>query len=194
MQTTVSSKKKFILSPCAEAVYPHLAAPDTKFSPDGKYHVSLVLDPEVAEHAQYLNELRELAQKGLGDGVNLPIRDQVDRHGSPTGKLLVKFTSAHKPKIFDASNRPMDEKTVIGGGSIIQVSASPKLYKNIAGKPWLCLYILAIKVRELVEPTGGTAESYGFGTLEVPAGFEPTTDPTPPAKKQQLATETDLPF
>ena len=173
--------KKFILSPDGEAVFPHLNSPDKKFDSEGKYSVTLRLDPEVPANASYLKTIEDWGKSQLGEGAALPIRDDVDTEKNQTGMKLVKYTSAYQPKLFDKDNKPLDPtKTIIGQGSIIQVSAIPNVYK-MGGKKGINLYLQAVKVRELVEPIGPGAEAFGF---EVETQIEPET------KREPM----DLPF
>lgn len=145
-----------IPTPFGEALYPHLNRPDTRYGE--KYSVCLAMDPgNNPDHARYLDQLKSIALKEVGEGAHLPISDHVD------GKVKVKFSSKFPPKLFGRDNKPTTG--VIGMGSIIQVSAIPKAYKDVGGKSGLTLYPVGVKVRELVEPWG-TAEAFGFGPVE----------------------------
>lgn len=168
--------KKFTLSPYGEAVFPHLNAPDKRFDSEGKYSVTVRLDPEVPEHGGYLKTIEDMAKSQVGEGATLPIRDDVDSDKNLTGMKLVKYASAYQPKLFDKDNKPLDPtKTIIGQGSIIQVSAIPNVYK-MGGKKGINLYLQAVQVRELVEPIGPGAEAYGF---EAETQIEPETKKEP---------------
>lgn len=177
--------KKHLLSPIGEADYPHLDTPDRQFDPKGKYGVSLVLDPKIPEQAEYLKQIEELARTKVGAGASVPIRDHKDSDGNPTGEKVVKFTSSFAPKVYDKFNKPLENK-MVGRGSVIQVAAVPNAYKNVAGHSGINLYLVAVSVRELVEPTGSGAEGFGF----VPEAAEEAVAKT----AEEIALETPKPF
>jgi hypothetical protein len=189
--------KSFLLSPVGEAFFPRLQTPDTKFDAKGKFSTNLLLDPSVPEHAKFISEIEAIAKAEVGSGATLPIRDHLDPEGNPTGKKLVKFSSAFKPKLFDAANRPWDEAKIVGGGSTIQVSASPHIYQKIAGRSGVNLYLLAVRVLDLVEPMGSGAEAYGFtpGTGPAEQGQPDENEDLPTAaERRAIDPEDNLPF
>lgn len=146
---------KALPSPFGEALYPYLNRPDTRFGE--KYKVTLVLNPNNPEHARYLDLLKSIALKEVGKDAHLPISEHDD------GRVKVRFASKFQPKLFDRSNKPLEGE--IGTGSILQISAIPKVYKDVGGRSGLTLYPVGIKVRDLVEPWG-TPEAFGFDPAE----------------------------
>ncbi len=157
----MKKNEKYLVSPFCEAQYPYLNEPDTEFDEAGKYKVNLVLDPENPEHKKYLENLEKMAADKYGDDAHVPIGDHKNQDGVLTGLKVVKFSSNYPPKLYDRRNKPSEAR--VGAGSIAQVSAKPNFYKGIAGRSGLNLYLSAVKVRELVEPSAGTAEAFGFG-------------------------------
>lgn len=189
--------KSILLSPESEAYFPYLQKPDTKFDAKGKFTVSLLLDPAVPEHKKFLDEIEAVAKAQFGTGATLPIRDHVDRDGNLTGKKLVKAASVYQPKVYDSANQPWNGTQKIGGGSRIRISAQLNVYKNVAGRSGVNLYLLAVQVLDLVEPMGSGAEAYGFASGTGPAEQGPPDEnedlPTA-AERRAIDPEDDLPF
>lgn len=190
------SKRERLVSPFAEAAFPHLSAPDTKFDAKGKYSVNQVLDPNTPDHARFLKKIEEIGRKAFGARATLPLKDQTDKYGNPSGCKLVRFASSRRPKIFDNHNQPLPEDTAIGQGSMISVSATVNPYQGIGGRSGVSFYLDAVKVRTIVEPFGGNAESYGFAAA--PPDEEPTGtgEGGTPQDKAEASLEggADLPF
>ena len=176
----MKEKKSYIMSPAGEAQFLYITRPDTTFDNNGtgKYSVSVVMDPENPEHVEFVKTIKNIALKQVGENATLPFRDHVDSYGDATGKKLVKFSSSYEPKVFDAWNNPLADDVMIGRGSTVKVAGKVNVYKNIAGRSGVNLYLNAVQVISLVEYQGGaSAESYGFKTeAESPsfAGHQPS--------------------
>ena len=169
------SKQEKMLSPVGEVKFVSLDKPDTKLAKsedEGKYRVSLVLDPKDAGHKKFLAKLKKLAEEKHPKG-RKPYKEDKDRDGVETGKILVSFQSTYKPKVFDKYGQDIPEDVVVGNGSVCQMCFVPAYYEVTVNKG-MTLYIQAVKVIELVEFGGRTAEDFGFDVEEAPedAGFE----------------------
>lgn len=176
----MKAKKQTVVSPFSEAKFSYLNRPDTKFDQEkGKFSVHLVMDPEDQMHAAFLKKIEDIAKAAVGAGATIPVRDDKDRDGNLTGMKLVKFASLYRPKILDMAKKPLEAE--VGSGSVIRVSALVNVYKGKGGKSGINLYLLAVQVKELVEPAGARAEDFGF---EAETQIEPET------KKEPM----DLPF
>jgi hypothetical protein len=64
--------------------------------------------------------------------------------------------------LFDAGNKPLPKDTRIGGGSILRVSFEPVMYYTAKVGAGITLRMKAVKVIELKEYNGGSAENFGF--------------------------------
>lgn len=173
---------KNIVSPYGRLEFPHVDTPDTRFGTTEKYSLDLVLDAELPDVNEYLNKIMAIAKSAHVENGTLPIRNWKDRHGNFSGEKVIKFRSRYQPKVFDAANRPLDVKA-IGRGSIVRVSAAANIY-NVGGKSGMNLYLNAVQVKVLEEPTPAGAEAYGF-TVEasVAAAVERPEDPFADEKK-----------
>lgn len=188
---TPTKHRRYLLSPYAEALFPHLTSPDTyrARNGEGRYNVSLVLDPKVPEHARFLQELEETGKFLVGEKVELPIKDHLDRSGLATGKKTVKCSSKYAPKLYDRFNQPLPEGVVISSGSVIAVSVKPTAYQDKTG---ISLYLQAVQVKEIRERG---AESYGFvADAPDPVPAEPEPQPESSGPTNPVPQEKDLPF
>ena len=153
------------------AKWPHLNKPDTKFNKEGDYKVSLVLDEEGAKKIQ--SEMRTVLDEFIAKMSPLPVRDEVDDSGNPTGNSEIKFklkavgggrggeTWQQRPILIDAKRKPMTE--TIGGGSKIRIGCEIVPYSTAATGTGITLRLKAVQVIELVEiSNGGSIESWSF--------------------------------
>ena len=138
-----ANKKQQIVTPRAIAVYPWLNTPDTKFSSDGEFKVTLKIGPDDAQPLiqkigevieEYRNEQTQKDPKIARYSDMLPYEDEVDDQGNLTGNYLFKFkqkakihtkdgrTIDMKIALYDAQRTPTD--VIVGGGSEIKVAAT----------------------------------------------------------------------
>lgn len=179
-----AKKQKIFISPRGSAKYPWLRKPDTRFDAEGKFHVTLILDPATVECEEFTKMVSEWASKK--NASNVPFKE-VD------GAIHVKFSTAYPPSVFDAKRNIIPETVQIGNGSIVKVAYQPNYYSGFGGG--INLYMKAVQVLEYVPYTGPDAESLGFDEEE---GFSPETDipeftgdgPPPDAE----SSEDNLPF
>lgn len=136
-----------IVSPRGIAVYPWLNRPDTKFSPDGDYKVTLRVgaadaQPLVEKLDEIINDYHLEESKHNPKlkqyTVSPPYEDEVDDQGNLTGNILFKFKQ--KAKIQTKDGRSIDMKVAlvdasrtpttanIGGGSEIKIAATAAPY------------------------------------------------------------------
>lgn len=177
------------------AKWPHLNKPDTKFDKDGAYKLSLVLDKDSVKGI--FDRVKEVLKSFIADGGSmskkmspLPIRDDKDDAGNPTGNYEVKFklraiggrqgdTWEQRPALFDAGGRPMSE--LIGGGSKVKVGCEIVPYSTAATGTGITLRLKAVQVIELVAVSSGDSfESWSFSEEE---GF--TTDGKPAEESKE---------
>lgn len=188
------NKKVRLTTPIGTAKFPWLTTPDTKWDPEGKYKVTLLLDPQ--EHSDFLELLDKIADESYqaiiadlekqGKVVQAKqaqrkalYEDEYDQEGNPTGLVEVKFSSNTsytrkdgtkvdiKPALFDAQGQSLDNTIAIWGGSQIRVNFTPASYYMPSTKvAGTTLRINAVQVIELVTSGGGSADAYGFSVVE----------------------------
>ena len=166
-------------TPKGVAQYPWLSKPDTKFSEEGEYKVSLILPKE--EAIPILKQINEVfaenvaaeSKKNGGKDIKKappPYMEQLDDAGNSTGKVILKFKSkaAYKPAIFDAKGIPMIDSNV-WGGSEIKINGSIAPYYTPLIGAGVALRLRAVQVIQYVDASTGAASKFGF---EEEVGYE----------------------
>ena len=168
MEEYMKEKKEsnLLVSPKGLALYPFITITDTKYHPDGIYRVDLLLDPENNENdKEFLGMLKsKMPKKRDRFELHAPFRTHIDLEtDQPTGKWVVHFASKYQPRQFDSKGTKIEnDDKVMANNSIIKVSFIPNIYKGIAGKDGLNLYLQAIQIFEFKEWHGANADYYGF--------------------------------
>jgi hypothetical protein len=169
-----------IVTPKGTAVYPWLNRPDTKFSDDGEYKVTLKVPAEDAQDLinkldnildEYLSEQSSKDPKVGRFKTNAPYEEEVDDNGNLTGNYLFKFkqkakvhtkdgrTIDMKVALFDASRTPT--QAAVGGGSELKVAATVWPYVMPATKSvGLSLRPSAVQILSLVSLSSGVANVF----------------------------------
>jgi hypothetical protein len=147
----MSSKNHSVTSPKGTAIWPRLNEPDRKFQPEGVYSVRLRLEENAASDFQsklqriaddlYKAECIKQGKKTLKRaplpwGPATDYDKENETRVEIEGELEFKFSMkaevttragkkwSQRPALFDAKLHPMPEDSeIIGGGSIIRVSA-----------------------------------------------------------------------
>jgi hypothetical protein len=175
-----------IVTPKGTAVYPWLNRPDTKFSDDGEFKVTLKIPAEqsqdlIAKLDKMLEDYQaEQASKDAKVGrftANTPYDEEVDDNGNLTGNYLFKFkqkakvhtkdgrTIDMKVALFDASRTPTHAQ--VGGGSELKIAATIWPYVMPATKSvGLSLRPSAVQILSLVSLSSGASNLF-----EVEDGF-----------------------
>jgi hypothetical protein len=170
-------KSPRIVTPKGTAVYPWLNKPDTKFSPDGDYKVTLKVAAEKA--APLIKELDDILEEYKAEAVkkdpkiarmtiNPPYEEEEDDQGNLTGNYLFKFKQKAvinmkdgrsvdvKVALLDASRTPTD--VLVGGGSEIKIAATVYPYAMNSTKTiGLSLRPYAVQILQLVKVGAGSA-------------------------------------
>lgn len=176
------------LTPIGTAVFPHLNTADTKFDEKGVFSTSLRLTPD--EAAPMIKSLEQVYSSGYkkicGEKnkatlkkADMPWSKETDREsGEETGNYLFKFKMKAetrtgikmRPVLFDAKCQPMEDN--IGAGSKMKVAFDPSCWHVAALGVGISLRLKGVQVLELVEYSGRSADSLGFGEED---GFETTS-------------------
>jgi hypothetical protein len=144
------------VTPRGHAAYAWLAKKDTKFSKEGVYKVTLVLDKEniqqgrqdwgkvAVDGKQWVKDLIALSvEHGAGafGDKNCPVKDG-DKTGKDEfkGKLLIPFKSTFKPAMVDTKQNPLPGSLTVFSGDEVKV-----LFKcnpvEAQGTKYLSLYM-----------------------------------------------------
>jgi hypothetical protein len=154
----MSNLNKFV-TPKGVAQYPWLTKPDTKFSEEGVFKVSLAIpEGEAKGFAKACQDafVAEYGQQKLAKA-HMPFKKDEN------GNIVFSFKSKLKPRLYDAAGKPIKEDVSVGGGSTIKVSGAFGPY-NKGANTGVALYLNAVQIIDLVEfsssPFG--AEEGGF--------------------------------
>ena len=175
-------KKRYLrfTTPVGTALWPHLNEPDTKFDKDGSYSVNLVLDKEQTENikeklAGVLEEFIASGESKTKKKAPLPIKEDKDQDGKPTGNYQIKFKLRavgqsrgerweQRPALFDSQLQPCTD--VIGNGSRIKVGAEVVPYSTAMAGTGISLRLKAVQVIELSSSGGASADAWSFSKEE----------------------------
>ena len=175
-------KKRYtrFTTPVGTALWPHLNEPDTKFDKDGSYSVNLVLDKEQTENikeklAGVLEEFIASGESKTKKKAPLPIKEDKDQDGKPTGNYQIKFKLRavgqsrgerweQRPALFDSQLQPCTD--VIGNGSRIKVGAEVVPYSTALAGTGISLRLKAVQVIELSSSGGASADAWSFSKEE----------------------------
>lgn len=169
----MAEKLERVTTPKGVAMYPWLTKPDTKWSVEGVYKLSLSVANDDKEALELCDKIRdaytdEYGNKKMAKAI-MPFKDDGE------GNIVFSFKSKKKPNIYNAKGNPVKntEDLKIGGGSVVKVNASINPYdKGI--NTGVALYLNAVQVIELVEFKSKSAfgEEEGSFTSEGSDGDE----------------------
>lgn len=217
-------KAPIILSPIAEARYPHLNKADDRFG-DPVYKVSLVFESE--DDAQFLIDIfnekqQEAIQKAIDEAAekgktlrrdkvklaHLPVRPEENADGEDTGRVVVGPFKAkasgvtrdgrkweRKVPVFDSKGNPVDLSTTsIWGGSRVKLAFIPEPFYTSGVGAGVTLRLEAVQLIELRSGGARDAGSYGFGAED---GYEAEEESTTDYTAPEDGSEdgsSDIPF
>lgn len=185
------------VTPTGIAMYPWLNKPDTKFDPDGLYHVNLKFEKESPELEFLLKDLEKMLDDYYQAACDNPkyakFKSKIqkadifeeDDEGCKVFKFKqkaviksVKGTFNAKIALFDSKGKP--SKDTVGGGSQIKVCFSAIPYFVPSTKTvGLTLRPVAVQIISLQSINGSSAESYGFKSEEGGYEYTPSEEDTP---------------
>lgn len=175
-------RNKVFTTPKGIASYPWLTKPDTKFKAAGEFSVRLKIPAE--EAAGLVAMIEEAREKSAIDAkaenpkkqikkADPPYKPELDDEGNETGNLLFNFKQGAVIKtkagevinvtirVFDAKGNPLVGK-IVGAGSTVKVAFQLNPFYTAQIGAGVSLRLKAVQVIDLIEPQGGSAESYGF--------------------------------
>jgi hypothetical protein len=153
------NKAEIIRTLYGKAEYCWLSEKDTKFDPQGKYHVDLIVKKEDAEpEIKAINEAisKEIAEEhkktpgktGLMKRAPLPFEKRSD------GFVVFKIKSKYKPNIWDRNQKELGPEVSIWKDSTMWVRYKTNTYSQSIGVG-CTLYLQSVQIDNLVQGTGG---------------------------------------
>jgi len=178
-------KEIILTSPKGVAKWAKLNKPDTKFKVDGEYSITLLLDPEDAATIEFADSLKTAHEVGFQAAKkaepkkrfkleDIKVKDDMDKEGTPTGKLAVSFNCkaagkrkdgtvwAYRPAVLDAKGKPVPADVLIYGGSVIKVAYSIRHTAMPTGSFYTSFNLKAVQVIVLKSQSDRDAAFYGF--------------------------------
>jgi hypothetical protein len=185
-----------ITTPLGQALYAYLDTPDTKFSEEGFYTITLRLP--VSEGGALRDQIYALQQEQVEFEklagkkptlMTIPIKDFIDEDGTECYDFRFKMKPSYKsaktgeqvknsPKVFDAQLKPMTDK--VGRGSKVKVNFIADKYTCPLGVG-VAMRLSAVQVIDLVAVGSNDGEGFGFAAEE---GFVST------APEEEASTDT----
>ena len=183
-------------------IYPHLTRPDVRFNADGEYKLTLKVGKQDA--SEMLKEFDKALEASLADaekkvkgkkvteapkpyaveGDNVFFKFKMKASGT-NGKTKERFTQ--RPTLFDAKKNPINNGTVIWGGSKMKVAYQLVPYYVPAIGAGVSARLKAVQVLKLVEGKD-TAASHLFKEEE---GFQ-TSNNSPNNLTENKSNETEV--
>ena len=146
-------------TPVGEAQFVYISQADTKFDAAGVYHVSVEYkEDEVKEEIQAIEDA--IKQKIAEINRAKPGGPLVKRAPLPykkeNGKVVMKFKSKFKPRIWDKDGKPFNLEKSIYKGSTMKIKYKLNAYDQNIGVG-CSLYLLHCGIESLVEGSGDEA-------------------------------------
>ena len=149
-------KNKDIRKTCiGKAKFCYISEPDEQFDPKGVYHVSV--ECTKAEAEREIKAIKEVIAEKVAEVYKAkPGAKDIKRTPLPykeeDGKIVMKFKSKFKPKIFDGNGKPLDPSISVYKDSTMRVMYKLNSYDQTIGLG-CSLYLLAVQVANLVKGT-----------------------------------------
>ena len=190
------------ISVIGEAIYPHLTKPDVRFNQDGEYKVTLkvsksdatdmvklfdqALDDSLAKAEEKVKgkKVKEAPRPYTTEGDHVFFKFKMKASGT-NSKTKEKFTQ--RPTLFDAKKNPINNGTVIWGGSKMKVAYQLVPYYVPAIGAGVSARLKAVQILKLVEGRD-TAASHLFKEEE---GFQ-TSNNSPNNLTENKSNETEV--
>jgi len=161
-------EKRLVTTPKVEAKWIYLDKPNTRFSEDGGYEITLLFDPDNKEHKKFLDELEVIEQELRNELTKtLPaakrktishepfVKEDIDAEGNETGYLKIKAKSKYPPAVFDAKLNQITPPSNLGNGTIVRANIGLKPVL-VGRKMFISCYLQAVQLIEVQTFQGGT--------------------------------------
>jgi len=164
-------EKRAITTPKVEAKWIYLDAPNTKFSDEGGYEITLLFDPSNEEHKKFLDEIEVIEQELRNELTkSLPaakrkllshepfVKEDLDAEGNETGFLKIRAKSKYPPLVFDAKLNQIKPPSNLANGTVVKarLALAPVM---VGKKVYITCYLQAVQLIEVhtFEETDPTA-------------------------------------
>ena len=140
-------------TPVGLAKFSYLSDPDTQFDTRGVYHVSIEYnEDEVKEDIQAIEETikKKIAKISKAKPGGALVKRAPLPYVKENGKVVMKFKSKFKPKIWDKDGKHFNEEKSIYKGSTMSIKYKLNAYDQSIGVG-CSLYLLHCKIINLVE-------------------------------------------
>ena len=150
------TKNKDVRKTCiGKSKYCYISEPDTQFDSRGIFHTSIEFtEAEAKPEIKAIDEV--IAEKIAEIHKAKPGAKEVKRAPVPykreDGKVVIKFKSQFKPKIFDRNKKPLDPSISVYKDSTMRVMYKLNAYDQTIGVG-CSLYLLSVQVKDLVKGT-----------------------------------------
>lgn len=149
------------------------------------YSITLLLDPADAATISFVDSLKAAHEVGFGEAkkakpkskltpMDIKVKDDTDKDGTPTGKLAVSFKCkaeglrkdgtkwTYRPGVLDAKGKPVPADVLIYSGSVVKVAYSIVHTAMPTGLFYTSLNLKAVQVIVLKSQSDRDAAYYGF--------------------------------
>ena len=167
------SKPLILTSPKGRAIFPHLTEPDTKFKPEGEYHVKLECNK--ADCEKIVKQIKDLVALKVKEehtkNFNVKIKYATLPFELEDDKVVFNFKMkasgtrrdnnkhfTQQPVLVDAELKPLGQDVQIWGDSILRITFEPHSYSMPVGLG-CTLRLKTVQVLELV--TGKATNTLG---------------------------------
>ena len=136
-----------------KAKYSYISEPDTQYDPKGVYHLSIEFtkaeaEPEIKAIEEVIaGKIAEL-KKAKPEAKEIKLAPKP--YKEEDGKIVIKFKSKFKPKIWDKDGKHFNEEKSIYKGSTMSIKYKLNAYDQSIGVG-CSLYLLHCKIINLVE-------------------------------------------
>ena len=184
----MNNKNQIITTPAVTALWPKLNEPNTKFNENGDYEATIVLDPVLPEHAEFISKLEQIYEEAVAamaaehkkpkiKRADSPVRPLTDKEGNDLGQYKVKFKLAakgetkdgrkyeRKPALFGADGKLFTG--IVGHNSQVRVAFRPSAYFVASVGAGLSLRLVAVQVLQVRDGARGFND-YGFTAASEP--------------------------
>jgi len=164
---------------------------DGSYTP--KFKVDLIVPKaNMSDFMNQANQFHKAVADDLGTTIRpLPIKNELDEEGNPTGNVIIKATLNYFPErdgkketkvtMFSADNEPFTPDGLVGKGTKMQVSINMSPY-NTGGNKGVTFRIKAVRIIDVVYYGGNDTNDFGDaveGNTSAPSEkntLEPATD------------------
>jgi len=148
------------MTPIGKAKFVYISEPDTQFDSRGIYHCSVVFEKKEGEVEK--KAINDVISKTIADAHKArPEIKEVKRAPVPfkeeNGKIVIKFKSKFKPKIFDKDQKELAPDVAVWKDSTVRIKYELNGYDQMVGVG-CSLYLLSVQVVDLVKGSSQNGE------------------------------------